>query len=220
MRDKILIHTCQKRRWYVDEFLVPSLKEQGIENISIYEDKNNNELLAFFSSLKDISCDTWHLQDDIIISSKFSERIQGYAEDEIVCAFSSMYDKNNSPGEHKTVDEMRYSFPCIRIPYEIAKYSANWFFNYAMNENEYRIVINSGRQDDNMFKEALKDYREDVNIINLAPNLVEHIDYLIGGSLVNVQRDRDIQVKSRFWDEIELEEKLKDDLTNNLRPLF
>ena len=67
---KYMIHTCPKRKWYVDEFLVPSMIEQGIDSqdITVYNDENEDgHLMAFMNSWKQLKeGGTWHLQDDII----------------------------------------------------------------------------------------------------------------------------------------------------------
>ena len=72
-----LIHTCIQRKWYVNEFLVPSMRAQGIEadEIIIYSDENGDgQLRSLINSYELIrGKDTWHLQDDIIISSQFKE---------------------------------------------------------------------------------------------------------------------------------------------------
>ena len=38
---KIIIHACEKRMWYVNNFIIPQLNEQGIKNkdILVWNDK-------------------------------------------------------------------------------------------------------------------------------------------------------------------------------------
>jgi hypothetical protein len=82
---------------------------------------------------------------------------------------------------------MWYSFPCIRIPEEISK--AFYTFYYSDNKpEEFNIIINSGKMDDLLFMEFLKHYYPKLNATNLAPNLCDHIDFLLGGSIANQQR--------------------------------
>ena len=45
---------------------------------------------------------------------------------------------------------------------------------------------------------------------NLSPNIVEHIDYLLGGSIANKKRKG--ALTSLYWIERELTDKLKDRL--------
>ncbi|MBP3870268.1 MAG: hypothetical protein J6E46_04755, partial [Faecalicoccus sp.] len=87
------IHTCGKRRWYVDEFLLPSLVLQGIkeEEILIFEDRdqegNLEATLKSFEILPNAS-GTWHLQDDVVVSRNFAEfTSKNRPEKEILCGF-------------------------------------------------------------------------------------------------------------------------------------
>ena len=38
---KILIHACPKRMWYVTDFLVPMLKEQGADSVLEWNEGNH-----------------------------------------------------------------------------------------------------------------------------------------------------------------------------------
>ena len=67
---KIMIHTCPERLWYVEEFLVPSLIAQGIDDIKVWNDErrvgNLASCLASFASCS--GGETWHMQDDVVIA--------------------------------------------------------------------------------------------------------------------------------------------------------
>ena len=71
---KYMIHACPPRMWYVEEFLIPSMKAQGIkdEEITVWNDeKMEGNLPAFLASMKACAKEpggTWHIQDDVIIS--------------------------------------------------------------------------------------------------------------------------------------------------------
>ena len=47
MSAQYIIHACLDREWYVDEFLIPSMIEQGIpkENIEVWMDRNRDGCL-------------------------------------------------------------------------------------------------------------------------------------------------------------------------------
>ena len=79
---KYMIHACNSRLWYVQEYLVPSMLNQGIEqdDIILYVDENSVGNLAScinsFLALPDDNKGVWHLQDDVIISRDFKERTE------------------------------------------------------------------------------------------------------------------------------------------------
>ena len=206
--DKIIIHTYPARLWYVKKYLIPSLIAQGAKNIIIANDKYHvGNLLSFVMSLKDCG-DAWHLQDDVIVCSNFIERIKTY--DGLCCGFvASNFDYHQKiTGEVKPAS-MWFSFPCIRIPGSIAEHFYNWFYSEDYSKR-YQKMINSGKMDDLVFIEFLKDFYPDMKVINIKPNLIDHIDYLIGGSVANQGR-RGI-VKAFYFEEPELVEELKQKL--------
>jgi hypothetical protein len=59
-----------------------------------------------------------------------------------------------------------------------------------------------------MFKEHFLKDREDVKVKNLIPNLVDHVDYLIGGSIVNPNRQSKV-VRSLYWEDADIISDLK-----------
>ena len=212
---KYIIHTYPGRLWYVEKFLVPSMAKQGIKksNITVYnDDKGEGNLLACMNCFLGLTEDggTWHLQDDVIISGHFKEMTEKY-DDGVVCGFSSRYDTENA-GRVPTAKTW-YSFPCIRIPNEIARGCAEWYFTYMKSNPVYYSLTHEGKNDDWMFQRYLEYYYKDEFVLNLEPNIVDHIDYLIGGSSVNQQRQLKIVRSSRPDDTLEklveeLEEKL------------
>lgn len=186
-----LIHACTDRLWYVQDYLIPSMKAQGIcdHNIAIYLDENNEGCLescmkAFLSVPIDNE-GTWHLQDDVIVCSDFKERTEELGSERIVCGFCYENDDRKKFVGKVSIKHLWYSFPCVKIPNKIARGCADWYFRYAKYAREYNTWVKLRKYDDSMFDIYLQDYHGDEQILNVVPNLVDHIDYLIGGSIVN-----------------------------------
>ena len=198
---KYLIHAYPKRMWYVEGFLIPSMLAQGIakEDIRVYNDENHEGNLV--SCLKAfLSCEgdggTWHLQDDVCICKDF-KTITEAVDFGLVCGFSSaLYD---GPGKIGAVnrDQMWFSFPCIRIPNEYARESATWVNEYIIGNPVYRRYWENGVNDDWAFRSWLKEFHKDDKALNIAPNLVDHIDYLLGGGSGKKRRDK--PCRAQYW---------------------
>lgn len=217
-----MIHCCNSRMWYVTKFLVPSMIQQGIprDHIFIYQDKNNiGNLRAFVDSSnrlvsvcykKGIS-GVWHLQDDVVLSKKFCETTNKYPAG-IVCGFTCNYNENPKPGAFKLSEtELWFSFPCIRIPTYILSRFARWANESLWQSKYFREWVMRNKGDDLIFQEWLYDQKDlaDFTHVNLNPNVVDHIDTLIGGTVVNGQRDADFDTHSIFWNEQDVIEDLK-----------
>ena len=213
---KYMIHACQPRLWYVTEYLVPSMKAQGIEEIEIWLDKEGKgNLISCMDAFRSCSgSGTWHLQDDIVICSDFAERTREH-DDGIVCGYAYPKDVNRLGPRLGYVgpDSMWWSFPCIRIPDEIAFECSVWFYNWAFRRPEYIEYVKTGKFDDYFFLEFLKLRHPDIQILNLAPNLVDHIDYLIGGSEISKEKGLR-QSRTAFWKEPWIVEELEKKLNN------
>ena len=201
---RYMIHACPQRMWYVKRYLIPSLLTQGVENIEVWNDtEGKGNLLSCMESFR--ACGereggTWHLQDDVIVSSDFAEKTRAHDEG-VVCGFGcqnfgpSMQERGLVP-----VVFMWYSFQCIRIPNELAGECADWFFNDAMHRLKYAQHVIERKHDDYFWREFLLERHRDLWVTNLAPNLVDHIDHLIGGTLINQQRRLQIN-RSAFFEE-------------------
>ena len=109
---------------------------------------------------------------------------------------------------------MWYSFPCIRIPNKLIKEFKEWMEQSALHNPEYRMWVRKNRYDDSFFMVYLQNYHPDALVYNLKPNLVQHIDYLLGGSIVNITRPTDQAISIYFEDEGEIEQ-VKNWLENN-----
>lgn len=208
-----LIHTFPSRLWYVEGYLIPSMKAQGItdEQIIVYNDKNRDgELISFLKSLEATKDkDIWHIQDDVIISSKFKEVTETHNEG-IVCGFCNSY----STGQSGTVLvwDMWYSMPCIRIPSSIAQHFLTWMRSPEVNK-KYQNYFRDNKHDDIFLQFFLRENYATMRVENIAPNIVNHIDYLIGGSLINKDRPKTIpETMSSYWEE----PQLLDDIANRL----
>ena len=219
-----LIHCSTKRFWYVKELLIPSMLKQGIQqqDILIYNDKNGiGNLRAWVDSCNRLSLHckhhdidgVWHLQDDVVISKNFKRLTEKY-DTGLVCGFTCAYDKKPEPGHfHLYQHKMWFSFPCIRIPSDILLEFTNWANINLWQSKYFRSCVRANNADDLVFREWLYDSHVDMEHLNLAPNLINHVDKLIGGSLANPQRDKEQDTMSIFWDE----QDVIDDLISQLK---
>lgn len=209
---KFLIHACPDRIWYVDEFLVPSMLEQGIplEDITVWNDVDRKGCLqSCMDAFKWCGTDggTWHLQDDVIISSDFAQRTRDY-DDGVVCGFvNEIFGPDASITGSVPACFMWNSFQCIRIPNHIAGECAEWVETEAPKNPKYQGWIAANKFDDSLFAIFFKEKYADMRVVNLKPNIVDHVDYLIGGSVVN--RWRGHAARSAYWEDNELVDALK-----------
>lgn len=209
-----MVHASPERMWYVNDYLLPSLKQHGIHADVWNDSEGKGNLFSTMESFANCGKQegaTWHLQDDVIICSDFGERIKQNA-DGVVCGFAS---QNFGPSMHYRgwvpVLFMWYSFQCIRIPNELAKEFTEWFYEDAMHRTRYSPQVVDRKHDDWFWREFMIERHSDMKVNNLAPNLVDHIDYLIGGTLIN--RQRRIQVnRARFWADNDLVKQLEEQL--------
>lgn len=212
-----LIHACLDREWYVNEYLIPSMVEQGIpkENIEVWMDRNRDGNL--FSCMKCFHyCGTknsgrWHLQDDVVLSRDFRKRTEEH-DSGIVAGFFHRAWQPLTPrfGEVHPV-YLWNSFQCIRIPDEIAGGCADWFFNDAMYREAYEPAVRVNKMDDSVFYDYIQEVHGDIKVTNLTPSLVDHVDFLIGGSVINSNRDH--VARSDAW----ADESIITDLEDKLR---
>lgn len=215
---KYLIHYCTERLWYVRDYLIPSLKEQGITSneISVTGDYNRaGNLEATMHSFIELpnTGSTWHIQDDIVISKSFrciTQSVEKDMPDCIACGFSSEYDGSSAIGK-TDVRGMWYSFPCILIPNKVAKECGEYYFENKYEDKYVRLWAKNKKGDDSVFRHFLRGFYPKTSVYNIVPNIVEHVDDLLGGSLANPQRTA--VVKSKYW----IEESIVEDLKNKLR---
>ena len=217
---KYMIHACDKRIWYVQNFLVPSMKAQGIaiKDIDIYVDEEHKgnlwSCIDSFDKLPETG-GTWHLQDDVCICRDFKQRTIEH-DTGIVTGLCNSYSNEHLKGFVR-FEHMWYSFPCIRIPNEIAHNFVKWFKETAQYKVRYAKWVQEGKYDDSFFLEFLTHVEQPqwLTVYNLAPNLIQHIDYLIGGSTVNTQRKQ--EASSVFFEDSILINKLAKDIEKYLQ---
>lgn len=214
---KYLIHACPSRKWYVDEYLVPSMLKQGIKesDIAIYNDERKlGNLKAYIdasSIVSELDGGTWHLQDDIVLSKRFKTYTEIYDRG-IVCGFCSLYNEDTSVGIRPAKD-MWYSFPCIRIPNIVLKSFIDWLCSPEI-QTKFRAYILANKFDDSLFREYILENHRSMIIHNLYPNIVDNIDYMIGGSIINYTRD--MQMTSLYFNEDDVKEELKHSLKESV----
>ena len=210
---KYVIHACNKRMWYVEEFLYPSLIKRGIpkENIEINEDTTLAGCL--FSTLESFRKNskykggTWYIQDDVAICHDFYKLTKEHDEG-VVCGFWHHHYEEGDLNPGKTpVMKMGYSFPCIRIPNDIAGEFVQWFYEDAYFREEYKSWIEQKKHVDSFFRDFMHErYKEDY-VYNLKPSIVEHVDWLIGGSTIN--KWRPWICRATYWKDKDIIEELQ-----------
>ena len=220
-KNRYMIHSAPSRQWYVDNFLIPSMMEQGIEEHEIVvrcDTARKGNLISCMDAFK--YCGeypvngTWHIQDDVVLSRDFAEKTREFNSG-VVCG-TVIKDWGPDPNKFgiQPVKELWYSFQCIRIPDELAGECAKWFFEDASKrtEGKYRNRVLRNKHDDDFFQFFLFEKHPDMMIRNLNPCIVDHVDYMVGGSLINSERNKPINRAVHWADETvitELEEKLK-----------
>ena len=216
-----MIHAVPSRMWYVEGFLIPSLTAQNVsrDDISVWLDKdaagNLESCFRAFESLPEDSDGTWHLQDDVLVSRRFRESTEQY-DSGIVCGH--FWYRHKAMAKHVgavSPENMWLSFPCIRIPNYYARLCARFYREVILGEEQYKPWVNAKRYDDTVFSLYLQTHGTTERIINLAPNLVAHIDYLIGGTVANGKTNETQQ--EPFFDEPETMEQLNQWLSERER---
>ena len=212
-----MLHACPERMWYVEKVLIPSMAKQGIPetDIRIWNDtEGKGNLFSCMDSFLDCGKrdgGTWHLQDDVIICSDFAARTKEH-DTGLVCGFAcrnfgpSLQEKGVVPAVF-----LWYSFQCIRIPNELAKECAEWFYQEARYYPKYREKVADRKHDDDFFRDFILEKKTDLKVENLVPCLVDHIDFLIGGTLINKLRRLTVN-RAAFWPETELVTQLAEQL--------
>lgn len=213
----IIIHTCNRREWFVYEYIIPQLLQRGItkEEIKVWHDYNRRGNLRSWLLCMEWTRDNldrrdsaWHLQDDVVISKRFKQVIN-MEFDGVVCGFcnqSSNRIANNAIGEADS-RMMWFSFPCIRIPNEYSGQFVDWIYGSGiLKDKQWFRRFQSGKNDDMFFYQFVQDKKK--RVFNMKPHLVEHVDWLIGGSVINKERGRDC--RALYWEEPELIEQLED----------
>lgn len=188
---EILIHATPERQWYVEEYLLPRLEGAKV----FYDTEHEGNIKAYLKSYESlpIDGDTWHLEDDVLPDRyfrEFAEEMEDY--DGIICGFGA------EEGNAKV-----YSFPCIRIPNWYIKDFLEWL--KVNNDQCVKARLELGKGIDFIFHKYWLCH--EIPTYQYYPCLVEHIDDLIGGSLINI-REKPIKAY-RFMDEPRIDDLKK-----------
>jgi hypothetical protein len=210
---KVLIHACPKRMWYVDEFLIPSLKAQGIDDIEVWNDtEGKGNLQSCMESFAARTGDggTWHIQDDVLICKDFAKRC-AELDKGVVYGFCCEY-FNDDIRQRGTVHQPDswHSFQCVRIPDQYARDCAEWVYTDAQYRYIFSEWVKTGKMDDSFFWSFMEDRHPYDLVYNVAPNLVEHVDLIIGGSVVNDRRG--YWARSDWFEDDDLVDELIDQI--------
>lgn len=212
---KILIHAVPERMWYVDEFLIPALRAQGAEAVEIWNDaEHRGNLAACMDAFASREGDggTWHLQDDVLPCRDFVKRCRDL-DNGVVFGFCcrNFGDRLDASGTVYVADAWN-SFQCVRIPDAYARECSAWVRSMRWAKEspspELPILWQLGKGDDTFFHEYLACYHPYDAVENVKPNLVEHVDWLLGGS--TLQHWRDYLARAEFWDDQDLVEALRE----------
>lgn len=208
MSVRVMIHACPQRMWYVEAFLAPELRSQGAE-VTIWNDVNKrgnlDSCLDSFAQLRDDSA-TWHIQDDVLPCRDFVERCRKL-DDGIVYGFccEQFTDDPRQTGRVHLPDSW-HSFQCVRIPNAYARECAEWVrsgrWSVESPDPNLQIFLKLKKGDDTFFQSFLNCRHDRIMITNAKPNLVEHIDWILGGSTLH--EFRDYLARATFWEDEEL----------------
>lgn len=212
MNVKVMIHACPQRMWYVEGFLAPELRRQGAE-VEVWNDVNGlGNLDSCMESFARIRGDeaTWHIQDDVLPCRDFVERCRKY--DGIVFGFccEQFEDDPRQTGRVHLPDSW-HSFQCVRIPNANARECAEWVrsgkWQQESPDPNLPILRKLNKGDDSFFRGYLNCRHPAEMITNAKPNLVEHVDWLVGGSILSEYRD--FLPRAHYWDDEERIRELK-----------
>lgn len=211
LKPRYMIHAIPERMWYVKGYLIPELIRQGIpkSRIKVWNDKDHDgNLLSWVVSClwcgeHDKGGDTWHIQDDVVPSKAFAkvtETLNGF-DMPVFAGFCAdlCYGEDRSPYQgFQPIYKLWWSFQCIRIKDELAGECGRWFMAHEGSfGQDMDILLREGKGDDTLFSLFLKETHPDMQVINGRVNLVQHIDDLLGGSVVN--KGRDFAIRAKYW---------------------
>lgn len=208
---KVLIHAYPKRMWYVEGWLVPELRRQGADEIEVWNDaEGKGNLRACMESFAARSGDggTWHIQDDVILCRDFVQRCREHDEGVVYGFCCEQFTDDPQQTGRVSVEDAWHSFQCVRIPDAYARDCAAWFFTGAGRDHaHYPLWISSGKMDDSVFRTWLVEAHGRETVENIKPCLVDHVDWMIGGSVLHPWRG--YIARAYWWDDEELVRSLK-----------
>lgn len=206
---KVIIHSCDKRLWYVKGFLVPALRDQGIEPTIHNDDHHRGCLWSYIDSFRSLPADTkgtWHIEDDVFPCQSFVNVARAH-DDGIVHGFFHRFGNDDLVPGWVSVNKAGYSFPCFRMPNRLIAEFADWFLAEGQHRDKYRRWIDENKHIDSFMLDFLREKHPEEKVFNLKPSIVDHVDYLIGGSVVN--KFREGKCKAEYFNDRESIEELK-----------
>ena len=208
---KVLIHAIPKRMWYVDGFLVPELERQGADEVEIWidaEGKGNLRACMESFAARTGNGGTWHIQDDVLLCRDFVERCRAH-DDGVVWGFCcERFTDDPLQTGRVSVEDAWHSFQCVRIPDAYARDCAAWLEGEGKTHTEYPLWISSGKMDDAVFCAYLTTQHSRETVVNLKPCLVDHVDWIIGGSALHPWRG--YLARAEWWQDEDLVYQLKE----------
>lgn len=208
---KVLIHACPKRMWYVEGFLVPELRRQGADGIEVWNDTEGvGNLAACMASFAARSGDggTWHIQDDVLLCRDFVERCRKHDEGVVYGFCCEAFTDDPLQTGRVSAEDAWHSFQCVRIPDAYARDCADWLHGAGKNHVCYPLWVSSGKMDDSAFRAWLIERHGRETVENIKPCLVEHVDWIVGGSVLHPWRG--FLARAAFWEDEDLVRELKD----------
>ena len=217
MKPRYMIHTIPEREWYVHGFLIPCMTAQGIarSRIKVWSDKDRlGNLMACMTGFqwcgeREKPGFTWHLQDDVVPRHNMALWTeQMYSRENIVmlrviCGFCSDHTYEEDTSRYVgwvDWEKMWWSFQCIGMDDLLAGECAQWFLDHGpFGVGWLDANVREGKGDDSIFRRFLEELYPDMQVVNLRPNLVQHVDDLLGGSVIN--KDREFPIRAAYWDD-------------------
>lgn len=222
---KYVIHTSPKRIDFVNKYQVPILIKYGIneKDIVVWNDTEfKGQLKAWLECAEEIlktdsiydGC--WHLEDDVVPCKDFLNLTSQPPQNDIVQGFRCKeFDDHYDCIGKQPIDKILYGSQCIWIPNVYLKSMLKMFEEEVLTGKRRKPLYDAGKfYSDTLLKCAMNKYHKYTFVYNLENSLVDHIDYLIGGSSVGVIRSKKIcrAIKFDNQEEIDkLEQKLKED---------
>ena len=207
---KVLIHACPKRMWYVEGWLVPELRRQGADEVEVWNDSEGlGNLAACMASFAARTGDggTWHIQDDVILARDFVQRAREHDEGVVYGFCCEAFTDDPRQTGRVSVADAWHSFQCVRIPDAYARECAAWLETDGTAQTDYPLWIRSGKMDDSVFRTYLIEKHARETVENLKPCLVDHVDFIVGGSILSPWRG--YLARATFWEDEDMVRELK-----------
>ena len=100
--------------------------------------------------------------------------------------------------------------PGVWLPPECEVIDVSGAWETESPEAELQALHAANKGDDTFFREFLFCRHGEISVTNLRPNLVEHVDLLLGGSVLHPYRD--YRATAYYWPDPELTEQLRAEL--------